>query len=84
MDKTFKSLLFFGLGTFQFFISILPKNFKWILTTVGFKGDRKEGLELLAESLKMQAGRSCYAGSLMLWIKASFYEDYEEANEFYR
>ena len=43
-DGVFKSHCLFGLGAFHFFISLVPRAFSWILSGLGFTGDRENGL----------------------------------------
>lgn len=54
LEPSFLCALEFGVGAFQFIISLVPKSFQTIIEAIGFKADRLAGIEHLkkAQTLK--------------------------------
>jgi hypothetical protein len=49
VDLSKNSILKFGVGTFYFFVSLVPSSFLWIVKALGFRADRKQGVKLLTD-----------------------------------
>lgn len=51
------SVLYFGLGTFYFFLLLVPSSFVWLVEILGFKAKRQLGLKLLTKCYEIQGVR---------------------------
>ncbi len=51
------SIIYFGVGAFYYFVSLVPSNFAWLVEALGFKANRQFGLDLLTKCYEMQGPR---------------------------
>jgi hypothetical protein len=47
VDQSTLGLIAFGVGTFQFAVSMVPPAFKWIVEMIGYRGDRELAVQRL-------------------------------------
>jgi hypothetical protein len=76
----------YGVGTFQFGISILPSTIIKVLSYLGFKADREEGLRLLRSAFNSDTRVSAPAGALLsvnyLFVPRAFADKETILNEY--
>jgi len=77
-----RCLVDFGVATFHFMCSVVPKHFQFIIEGLGFKGDRILALEEFKRSMRCEPGvRSHVAALALSWIYAFFYYNYDVSNQ---
>lgn len=65
-----------GLGFYHFIVSICPREWLWVIESVGFKADREAGLAEIKLAVGENSGfRSFLAHVHLTWIYAFFYQD---------
>eukprot|EP01108_Squamamoeba_japonica_P006648 TRINITY_DN542_c0_g1_i6.p1 TRINITY_DN542_c0_g1~~TRINITY_DN542_c0_g1_i6.p1 ORF type:complete len:655 (+),score=239.90 TRINITY_DN542_c0_g1_i6:45-1967(+) len=72
-DEQANRLISFGVGTFQFAVSLVPPSLRWFIELIGFAGDRE-----IAENNLVQARRSVVVGreaTLFLGLIKRFFQD---------
>eukprot|EP01101_Sappina_pedata_P010041 TRINITY_DN6227_c0_g1_i1.p1 TRINITY_DN6227_c0_g1~~TRINITY_DN6227_c0_g1_i1.p1 ORF type:complete len:503 (+),score=199.29 TRINITY_DN6227_c0_g1_i1:73-1581(+) len=69
------------MGIFHFLVSVVPREFMWVVEGVGFKGDRKLGLAELANSYELDGPHSWFAAFHFVWIHSFFNEDFPEGEK---
>jgi len=65
-----------GVGLFNYFLSRMPKAFRWVATAIGFDADRELGLRMLERT----AAKGTYARNEARWWLSQFYQ-WEEQPE---
>lgn len=73
--------VYFGVGGFHFFISMVPTGFKWIVESLGFRGDREAGRRELQECVEKGGHRAASALLLLLWMDTFFYKERKVAEQ---
>ena len=73
------SELLLGLGFFNFFISLIPSRFIWILESMGFPTDRQLGIRCFHTCAELRMPASTAARLLLLWANIFFFEDFPES-----
>lgn len=59
-----------GVGLFNYYLSKIPKAFRWIATAIGFDADRELGLRMLERT----ARKGTYARNEARWWLSQFYQ----------
>eukprot|EP00271_Cylindrocystis_brebissonii_P021683 TRINITY_DN789_c0_g2_i1.p1 TRINITY_DN789_c0_g2~~TRINITY_DN789_c0_g2_i1.p1 ORF type:complete len:667 (+),score=137.12 TRINITY_DN789_c0_g2_i1:944-2944(+) len=71
----------YGVGGFHFFVSMVPGGLKYIVESLGFRGDRELGRRELQESLAAGGQRVASALLLILWMDTFFYKERANAEK---
>ncbi len=66
-----------GVGLFNYYLSKLPKAFRWIASTIGFDADGELGLKMLGQT----ARKGTYARNEARWWLSQFYQFEEQAEK---
>jgi Iml2/Tetratricopeptide repeat protein 39 len=76
-DSFLEGSLRWGVGSFYFGVSQTPPAFKWLVSALGFVGDREDGLRELELSMNLPSPRAPLA-ALFVGLIYSFYDDDHE------
>jgi len=76
-----KSCVDCGVGFFLVMISIVPREWLWIIEGIGFRGDRKKGVAHLHAAVDADGIRSSTAMMHLIWINAFFFEKFDEGEK---
>eukprot|EP01095_Lingulamoeba_sp_RSL-Kostka_P002844 TRINITY_DN1375_c1_g1_i1.p1 TRINITY_DN1375_c1_g1~~TRINITY_DN1375_c1_g1_i1.p1 ORF type:complete len:631 (-),score=223.17 TRINITY_DN1375_c1_g1_i1:81-1973(-) len=78
--KNILSRLKFGVGLFNYFVSMLPVALKWLVELIGFEGNRDIALEILGECTEIDPSPRCtWAKSIVVGTKYYFDDEKEDA-----
>eukprot|EP00271_Cylindrocystis_brebissonii_P021682 TRINITY_DN789_c0_g1_i1.p1 TRINITY_DN789_c0_g1~~TRINITY_DN789_c0_g1_i1.p1 ORF type:complete len:657 (+),score=97.80 TRINITY_DN789_c0_g1_i1:1080-3050(+) len=67
--------ILYGVGGFHFFVSMVPASFKWVVESLGFRGEREVGRRELQKCMEGGGQRAPSALLLILWMDTFFYKD---------
>eukprot|EP01087_Luapelamoeba_hula_P011163 TRINITY_DN3003_c1_g1_i1.p1 TRINITY_DN3003_c1_g1~~TRINITY_DN3003_c1_g1_i1.p1 ORF type:complete len:544 (+),score=105.50 TRINITY_DN3003_c1_g1_i1:60-1634(+) len=71
----------FGVGLFHFMISVVPREFLWLVEAIGFKGNRQLALNEIRAASEAQGIRQLEAKLMMVALKVFFFEEVEEGTQ---
>ena len=63
-----RGLIYFGVGFFFFFISLVPSHLQFIVKVLGFQGDRGRAVELLSRAKDLPQSGKSVESSLIMYI----------------
>lgn len=72
-----------GVGFFHFFISIVPRQFLWIVEAIGFKADRNLALRELYQASISEGYQSTLAFFFLVVIRTFFFEELDSGKEMF-
>jgi len=72
VDQEYYHDVVFGVGLFNFVVSLVPPAFNFFVEAMGFKGDRRKGFEML----KGCAQRNTFTGLIAASLMQALYQDY--------
>lgn len=79
-DPKVVGLLHFGLGTFHFFVSIMPPHLMWIIKLLGFEPNKELALQELTQCRESECIKSIEASLVLYGIRRYFTEEEENAD----
>lgn len=65
-----------ALGFFHFIISVIPREFLWLIEGLGFEANRDLGLQELLSASKLKSIKTTWAKFHLIWINSFFFEDF--------
>ncbi|GAQ83686.1 hypothetical protein KFL_001570250 [Klebsormidium nitens] len=75
--------ILYGIGGFHFFVSLVPPAFKWIVESLGFKGDQSASQPQLRECICAGGNRVYAAYLLLIWQDTFFFKARERAERLF-
>ncbi|ELR21780.1 tetratricopeptide repeat domain containing protein [Acanthamoeba castellanii str. Neff] len=72
-----------GIGFFHFFISVVPRQFLWLVEAIGFKADRDLALKELQLASESEGFQSSLAFFLLVTIRTFFFEELEAGRDMF-
>ncbi len=70
-----RGLVYFGVGFFFFFISLVPAHLQFIVKVLGFQGDRGRAVELLSRAKELPQSGKSVESSLIMYILYYWFMD---------